>query len=103
MKKLLSLGALATKQDSKGLTPLRLARQHGHGKVGLIHVDAHADVNEHMFGEQLAHGTPFRRAVEEDLLDCRRVVQIGLRGTGYAYYLFVSRLVTRCGIVIHSI
>ena len=36
MKKLLSLGALATKQDSKGLTPLRLARQHGHGKVALV-------------------------------------------------------------------
>ncbi|WP_428633272.1 arginase family protein, partial [Sedimenticola sp.] len=31
-----------------------------------------------------AHGTPFRRAVEEDLLDCTRVVQIGLRGTGYS-------------------
>ena len=55
-----------------------------HGPVGLVHVDAHADINEHMFGEQIAHGTPFRRAVEEGLLDCRRVVQIGLRGTGYA-------------------
>ena len=47
-------------------------------------MDAHADVNEHMFGEAIAHGTPFRRAVEEDLLDCERVVQIGLRGTGYS-------------------
>lgn len=55
-----------------------------HGPVGLVHVDAHADVNEHMFGEALAHGTPFRRAVEEGLLDTDRVVQIGLRGTGYA-------------------
>ena len=36
-----------------------------------------------MFGEKIAHGTPFRRAVEEGLLDCKRVVQIGLRGTGY--------------------
>ena len=61
-----------------------MAAKHGHGKVGLVHVDAHADVNEHMFGEQIAHGTPFRRAVEENLLDCDRVVQIGLRGTGYA-------------------
>ena len=34
-------------------------------------------------GNGLAHGTPFRRAVEEGLLDCKRVVQIGLRGTGY--------------------
>ncbi|HTS91981.1 MAG TPA: agmatinase [Stellaceae bacterium] len=55
-----------------------------HGPVGMVHVDAHADINEHMFGEPVAHGTPFRRAVEEGLLDCRRVVQIGLRGTGYA-------------------
>ena len=45
-----------------------MAAKHGHGKVGLVHVDAHADVNEHMFGEQYAHGTPFRRAVEEDLI-----------------------------------
>ena len=55
-----------------------------HGPVGLVHVDAHADINENMFGEKIAHGTPFRRAVEEGLLDCKRVVQIGLRGTGYA-------------------
>jgi len=55
-----------------------------YGPVGMVHVDAHADINEHMFGEPVAHGTPFRRAVEEGLLDCRRVVQIGLRGTGYA-------------------
>src|SRR5215469_17077574 len=55
-----------------------------HGPVGLVHVDAHADINDNMFGEPIAHGTPFRRAVEEGLLDCKRVVQIGLRGTGYA-------------------
>lgn len=45
-----------------------VAAKYGHGKVGLVHVDAHADVNEHMFGEQYAHGTPFRRAVEENLI-----------------------------------
>ncbi len=55
-----------------------------HGPVGLLHVDAHADINERMFGELYAHGTPFRRAVEEGLLDCGRVVQVGIRGTGYA-------------------
>lgn len=55
-----------------------------HGPVGLLHVDAHADINERMFGELYAHGTPFRRAVEEGLLDCGRVVQLGIRGTGYA-------------------
>ena len=55
-----------------------------HGPVALVHVDAHADVNDEMFGERIAHGTPFRRAVEENLLDCRKVFQIGLRGSGYA-------------------
>jgi len=55
-----------------------------HGPVGLIHIDAHADINDVMFGEKIAHGTPFRRAVEENLLDCSRVVQIGLRATGYS-------------------
>ena len=54
-----------------------------HGPVGLIHVDAHADINDHMFGEAIAHGTPFRRAVEEGLIDPHRTWQIGLRGTGY--------------------
>ncbi len=55
-----------------------------HGPVALVHVDAHADVNDDMFGERIAHGTPFRRAVEENLLDCHKVFQIGLRGSGYA-------------------
>ncbi len=54
------------------------------GPVGLVHVDAHTDINDTMFGEKIAHGTPFRRAVEEGLLDPDRVVQIGVRATGYA-------------------
>uniref|UniRef100_A0A3B4TGC8 Agmatinase (putative) n=1 Tax=Seriola dumerili TaxID=41447 RepID=A0A3B4TGC8_SERDU len=37
-----------------------------------------------VLGEKIGHGTPFRRCVEEGLLDCRRVVQIGLRGSGYS-------------------
>lgn len=64
------------------LAALRAMKAH-HGPVGLIHVDAHADVNDRMFGEELAHGTVFRRAVDEGLLDCDRVAQIGVRGTGY--------------------
>ena len=64
--------------------PILRAMAKVHGPVGLVHVDAHADINEHMFGEEIAHGTPFRRAVEEGLLDTSRVIQIGLRGTGYA-------------------
>lgn len=54
-----------------------------HGPVALIHVDAHADTNDEMFGEKIAHGTPFRRAVEDGLLINDKVFQIGLRGTGY--------------------
>jgi guanidinobutyrase len=54
-----------------------------HGPVGLVHVDAHTDINDSMFGEKIAHGTPFRRAAEEGLLDGDRVAQIGVRGTGY--------------------
>lgn len=63
--------------------PILRALAKKHGPVGMIHVDAHADINDQMFGEKIAHGTPFRRAVEEGLLDPQRVVQIGLRGTGY--------------------
>ena len=54
-----------------------------YGPLGMVHVDAHADINDNMFGEPIAHGTPFRRAVEEGLLEGSRVAQIGLRGTGY--------------------
>jgi guanidinobutyrase len=64
--------------------PILRALARKHGPVALVHVDAHADVNDEMFGERIAHGTPFRRAVEEGLLQGQRVFQIGLRGTGYA-------------------
>ena len=64
--------------------PILRAIAKKYGPVGLVHVDAHADINETMFGEPIAHGTPFRRAVEDGLLDASRCVQIGLRGSGYA-------------------
>ena len=70
--------------DHTIVLPILRAMHKRYGKLGLVHVDAHADVNDTMFGEKIAHGTPFRRAVEEGLLDCSRVVQIGLRGTGYS-------------------
>ena len=60
-----------------------LHKKHGQ-KLALVHVDAHADINDHMFGEKIAHGTIFRRAVEEGLVDANKMVQIGLRTTGYA-------------------
>jgi guanidinobutyrase len=64
--------------------PVLRAVAEKYGPIGLIHVDAHADINENMFGEKIAHGTPFRRAVEDKLLDTKRCIQIGLRATGYA-------------------
>jgi len=55
-----------------------------YGPVALVHVDAHADVNDEMFGEKETHGTVFRRAWEEGLIIPDKTYQIGLRGTGYA-------------------
>jgi guanidinopropionase len=50
------------------------------GPVGLIHVDAHTDVWDEFMGSKYTHGSPFRRAIEENLLDPKRTVQIGIRG-----------------------
>ena len=51
------------------------------GPVGLIQFDAHSDTYDSFFnGSRYTHGTPFRRAIEEGLVDPRRFVQIGLRG-----------------------
>lgn len=54
--------------------------QEKHGPLALVQIDAHPDISDNVFGEKLTNSTPFRRAVEEGLLDCERVVQIGLRG-----------------------
>ncbi len=48
--------------------------------VGMVHIDAHADTGDAYMGSRFHHGTPFRRAVEEGLLDPARVIQIGIRG-----------------------
>ena len=69
--------------DHTIVLPILRAIAKTHGPVALIHVDAHADVNDDMFGERIAHGTPFRRAVEEGLLQTSKVWQVGLRGSGY--------------------
>jgi guanidinopropionase len=55
------------------------------GPVGMIHFDAHSDTVDSYFGGlKYTHGTPFRRAIEEGLLDPTRVVQIGIRGSTYS-------------------
>lgn len=54
------------------------------GALGMVHFDSHTDLFHSYFdGRMFTHGTPFRRAVEEGLLDPKRVVQIGIRGTMY--------------------
>jgi guanidinopropionase len=50
------------------------------GPIGLIHFDAHSDTYDSFFGNRYNHGTPFRRSIEEGLLDPGRMIQIGIRG-----------------------
>jgi guanidinopropionase len=55
-----------------------------HRPIGMVHFDAHSDTNDRYFGDNpYTHGTPFRRAIEEGLLDPKRTVQIGIRGSIY--------------------
>ncbi|QHQ36247.1 agmatinase [Algicella marina] len=81
---------------ARGITPLTAGGDHlcslpvlrgiarPDAPLGMIHFDAHTDLFESYFGGfQYTHGTPFRRAIEEGLLDPKRVVQIGIRGTMY--------------------
>ncbi|MFO1034506.1 MAG: agmatinase [Hyphomicrobiales bacterium] len=80
---------------AKGLRPLTAGGDHlcslpilravaKKGPVGMIHFDAHTDLYDSYFGGfKYTHGTPFRRAIEEGLLDPKRVIQIGLRGSMY--------------------
>ncbi|MFT3690882.1 agmatinase [Paenirhodobacter sp.] len=52
--------------------------------LGLVQFDAHSDTNDRYFGDNpYTHGTPFRRAIEEGILDPKRMVQIGIRGSVY--------------------
>lgn len=50
------------------------------GPLGFIQFDAHSDTYDSFFGNRYNHGTPFRRAIEEGLIDPRRMIQIGIRG-----------------------
>lgn len=53
--------------------------------LGMIHFDAHTDMYDFYYEDsRYTHGTPFRRAIEEGLIDPKRVVQIGIRGTMFA-------------------
>jgi agmatinase len=79
-----------------GIVPLVLGGDHSivlgelraqaavHGPVPLVLLDAHADTWDQYYGERYFHGTPFRRAVEEGLIDTGRSVLAGMRGSLYA-------------------
>jgi agmatinase len=78
-----------------GTTPIVLGGDHSialpelraafavHGPLALVQFDSHPDTWGSYFGEKHTHGTPFRRAVEEGLLDTSRSIQIGMRGSIY--------------------
>ena len=53
------------------------------GPVALVHFDSHSDLCDEVFGEKYNHGTPFRRALEEGLIDAEHSIQIGMRGSLY--------------------
>lgn len=79
----------------KGVVPIFLGGDHSvslpllravhavHGPVALVHLDSHSDLWAAYYGGLDTHGTPFRRAVEENLLDLSRSIQVGLRGPVY--------------------
>lgn len=54
------------------------------GPVALIHFDSHGDIWEESLGQRYMHGTPFRRALEEDLIDPSHSIQVGIRGPVYS-------------------
>ena len=64
--------------------PILRALSKRHGPLGLIQFDAHTDTLDRYFGDNTyTHGTPFRRAIEEGVIDPKRYVQIGIRGGLY--------------------
>ena len=54
-----------------------------YGPVALVHFDSHSDLCDEVFGQKYNHGTPFRRALEENLIDASHSIQVGMRGSLY--------------------
>jgi agmatinase len=63
--------------------PVLRALAKKHGPLGLVQIDAHIDTWDEYFGGKYFHGTPFRRAIEEGIVDGRRFIQVGIRGPMY--------------------
>ena len=83
--------AFYRKLHATGVIPLSAGGDHSitypifkaiaaHKPIGLIHIDAHTDTWDEFLSSRVHHGAPFRRAVEDGLLDPKRTVQIGIRG-----------------------
>ncbi|MEP3784310.1 MAG: agmatinase [Ascidiaceihabitans sp.] len=80
---------------SRGILPITVGGDHlvslpvlrglaTEAPLGLIQFDSHTDLFDTYFGgNKYTHGTPFRRAIEEGLVDPKRMVQVGIRGTAY--------------------
>jgi len=84
--KLHDAGAAPLSAGGDHLVTLPIFRAIARGrKLGMVHFDAHSDTWDRYFGDyRYTHGTPFRRAVEEGLLDPGRTIQIGIRGSLYS-------------------
>jgi agmatinase len=63
--------------------PILRALAKRHGPLALVQFDAHIDTWDEYFGGKFFHGTPFRRAIEEGLIDGTRFIQVGIRGPMY--------------------
>jgi guanidinopropionase len=96
MDSLHRIHAFYDKVCAAGITPLSVGGDHlvslpimralaKNGPIGMVHFDAHTDTWDGYFGGfKYTHGTPFRRAIEEGLLDPKRTIQIGIRGALYS-------------------
>ncbi len=81
-RKIVAAGAapLSAGGDHSITFPIFRALASPDAPIGMIHIDAHTDTWDAFQGNKFNHGAPFRHAVNEDLLDPKRVVQIGIRG-----------------------
>jgi agmatinase/guanidinopropionase len=87
------VSVLALGGDHSISLPLLRAHSSKFGPVGVIHFDSHPDTWNREYKDQpYSHGTPFRRAIEENLIDTNAYIQIGIRGpTSYAKDLTNAR------------
>jgi guanidinopropionase len=74
---------MAVGGDHSAALPVLRGLSEGSRQLGVLQFDSHADVQDEFFGQKDTHASLMRRAVEEELVDPHRVVQLGLRGTRF--------------------